>query len=149
MTRPIARSFPALFATSLILATGCDLEAEADRIVGEAVVEEVEEVDPALLAVLPAGSTRDMLTEGRRLYVVCSPCHGTDARGTQLGPSLRDSSWIHISPAVPEIAQIIRTGVPTPAEFEIPMPVMGGGRFDETQLEALATYVYALGQAPS
>lgn len=149
MTRPIARSFTALLATTLILSAGCGDEAGSERVVGEEVVEEVEEVDPALLEVLPAGSTREMLSEGRRLYVVCSPCHGTDARGTQLGPSLRDTSWIHIAPAVPEIAQIIRTGVATPAEFEIPMPVMGGGRFDEAQLQALATYVYALGQAPS
>lgn len=96
---------------------------------------------------LPTGASLDSLEEGRRLFVVCSVCHGLDARGTQLGPSLRDGEWIHITGEVGEIEQITRTGIVNPREFPIPMPEMGGGDFDDAQLRALAGYVHALSRA--
>ena len=124
-------------------AAACD-SPESEAPVGEELVESVEEIDPALLAALPPGATEEMLTDGRELYVTCSVCHGLDARGTQLGPSLRDTTWIHIDGSIPQIVELTRRGVPDPAEFPIPMPVMGGGEFDEAQLQSLATYVHAL-----
>jgi mono/diheme cytochrome c family protein len=101
---------------------------------------------PALVQAAPPGTSEAELREGQELYVVCSVCHGSDARGTQLGPSLRDTSWIHIPGEIDAIATIIRNGVQTPSEFPIPMPVMGGGSFDDRQLRAIATYLYTLGR---
>lgn len=124
-------------------------DAESTGAIGEELADSVEAVDPALLAVLPEGSTPELLAEGREMYVVCSVCHGLDARGTQLGPSLRDTTWIHIDGSIPQIAQITRSGIASPREFEIPMPPMGGGEFDEGQLQALATYLYALARTSS
>jgi mono/diheme cytochrome c family protein len=101
--------------------------------------------DTTLLAQMPTGTTIEMLTEGMRLFAVCSPCHGVDGRGTQLGPPLTGPEWVHTSGDVEQIEAVIRNGVATPAAYPIPMPPSGGGDFDETDLRALAHYVRSLG----
>jgi len=98
---------------------------------------------------MPAGTDIEMARDGQRLFAVCAVCHGSDAAGTQLGPALNDSVWIHGSGSVEEIAAIIRSGIADPEEFEIPMPVMGAGDFNDEQIRALAAYVYALSRTPT
>lgn len=105
---------------------------------------EVTKLDPALASHLPPGATMEMAENGRTLFVTCSVCHGQDAGGTQLGPSLRDSSWVTIRGTPAEIEQVIRDGVPVPKELDIPMPAMGGGDFDDAQIRDLTAYVYAI-----
>lgn len=112
-----------------------------------ALIEQAPKLDPALAAHLPPGATMEMAESGRRLFVTCSVCHGPDAGGTQLGPSLRDGEWVDISGTPEEIERVIREGVPEPKVFATPMPVMGGGEFDDTQIRDLTAYVYALGHA--
>lgn len=142
----LSRHHRSLLLAALFAVAACD-GANAPGEAAAEVAEAIEPVDPALVAVLPQGSTEEMLRQGRELYVVCSVCHGLDGRGTQLGPSLRDTTWIHIAGEIPEIAEITRGGVARPEEFPVPMPVMGGGDFDEDQLRAIATYVYALARS--
>lgn len=113
------------------------------------IADSVAAIDSSMLAGLSPGISIDLLEEGRDLFVVCSVCHGLDGHGTQLGPSLRDSTWIHIPNEIDAIAEITRTGVPTPTDFPVPMPIMGGGDFDAGELRALATYVHALARSPS
>lgn len=103
-----------------------------------------ERFSAAVLAVLPASVSPETLERGRELYRACSVCHGDEGRGTQLGPPLRDGRWIHIAGELPEIEQVIRSGVPQPVQYPVPMPVQGGGRFDDDEIRALATYVYAI-----
>lgn len=110
----------------------------------EARDKEVAALNPALAQHLPPGATMEMAEEGRKLFTVCAVCHGLDARGNQLGPSLRDQEWIDISGSPEEIQQVIRNGVPEPKEYPIPMPVMGGGDFTDAQVQALTAYVYAI-----
>lgn len=109
--------------------------------------DEVEPLDSALVSRLPPGATLETAEEGRRLFVVCSVCHGLDAAGTALGPALNDGEWIAGSGEPEEIEAVIRAGVPAPEEFPIPMPVMGGGDFTDEEVRALAVYVYVLGRA--
>lgn len=113
-----------------------------------AVADSIDAIDPSLLAALPEGSTLEELEAGRTGFVVCTVCHGLNGEGTQLGPSLRDTAWIHIPADIDSIARIIRTGVESPEEFPMPMPVMGAGDFDESELRAVASYVYALSRKP-
>ena len=101
-------------------------------------------IDPALLAVLPAGVTADVVEEGRQLFLPCAICHGLDGLGNQLGPSLRDSSWTHIGGSLEEIERVVRDGIPAPKEYPVPMAPMGGGEFDDQELRAVAAYVYAI-----
>lgn len=107
-------------------------------------------LDPALASRLPEGVEFAAAEEGRRLFDVCATCHGFGGEGTALGPSLRDDEWIHGTGRVEEIAAVIRDGVPEPEEFPVPMPPLGGGDFDRTQVNALAAYValLATGEVP-
>jgi mono/diheme cytochrome c family protein len=105
---------------------------------------EVAKIDPVLAAHLPPGATMEMAENGRKLFITCSVCHGMDAGGTELGPSLRDGEWVDIDGTPEQIQQVIRAGVPEPKDLSTPMPPMGGGHFDANQIRDLAVYVYAI-----
>lgn len=139
----IARLRLAAMIGSALLLTGCGGSGDSVD-PAAALTDSIAAVDTALLAGLPPGTTMETLALGRSGFVVCTVCHGLDAEGTALGPSLTDSTWIHVPADIDSIAGLIRTGVSRPTEFPIPMPAMGGGDFDEEQLRAVATYVYAL-----
>jgi mono/diheme cytochrome c family protein len=96
---------------------------------------------------LPPGTTIEMAREGRELFRVCSTCHGVDADGTQLGPSLRDQEWLQGDGSFEEIQRVVREGVDPPREYPVPMPPGGGGAFTDDEVRSLATYVYALSRA--
>lgn len=127
-------------------AGGCkgDAEEEPNAATAEAAGVEVEPLDAALVANLPQGTTAEMAQQGRELFITCATCHGLDARGTQLGPSLRDGEWIHGSGELAEIERITREGIAEPKEFTVPMPVMGGGQYTAEEIRALSAYVYAI-----
>ena len=132
-------------------ATGCQ---RTDAAAGSEPEEtpEAAEMDAALAASLPPGATPDMAEAGRQLFLPCAVCHGLDGKGNQLGPSLRDSTWTHITGSLEEIERVIRDGIPEPRDYPVPMAPMGGGDFDAEELRAVATYVYAIsrsGQAQS
>jgi mono/diheme cytochrome c family protein len=119
---------------------GCD---------GPGMASEDESVDSAAVAVstvanLPPGVSAEAAEEGRELFLPCAVCHGLDGRGNQLGPSLRDSEWRRISGSLEEIEAVIRSGIPAPSTYPIPMVPMGGGDFDDEELRAVASYVYAI-----
>lgn len=122
----------------------CDLRAGAEEEPTEG------EADPAsTTVVLAAGSvppsvTAEDVERGRELFLPCAVCHGLDGRGNQLGPSLRDSVWVHIDGSLQQIEQIIRTGIAEPEEYPVLMVPMGGGDFDAAELRAVSSYVYAI-----
>lgn len=123
---------------------GCEIVggAAAD---GEAVVdEEAAASEIAAATNLPPGVSAEEVERGRELFLPCAVCHGLDGRGNQLGPSLRDSAWIHITGSLQEIEQLIRQGVPEPEQYPVPMVPLGGGDFDAAELRAVASYVYAI-----
>ena len=128
-------------------AAGCDDQSPRADLANEATAHEVEEFDPALAARLPPDVSAREAEEGRELYIVCATCHALDARGTQLGPSLRDNAWITSTGEFQDIQRVIREGVPDPEEFPIPMPAGGGGDFTDDQLRSVAAYVYALSRS--
>ena len=82
--------------------------------------------------------------QGRELFLPCAVCHGLDGLGNLLGPSLRDGEWIHGRGSLEEIEALIRTGVAAPRNYPVPMVPMGGGAFDDAELRAVASYVYAI-----
>ena len=120
---------------------------EAARVAEEAEV--VEAFDPALARNLPPNVTPEQAQEGREQFVVCATCHGPDARGTQLGPPLRDQEWIHIDGSYEDIQRIIREGVAEPEEYPVPMPRGGAAAFTDEQLRGVAAYVFALSRSGS
>jgi mono/diheme cytochrome c family protein len=134
-------------AIALVATSGCAREPVEESSVVEEVADSVDALSPATLASLPAGADSAAIEVGREAFLVCAVCHGLDGNGTPLGPSLRDTSWIHISGAPNEIAAIIQTGVAEPAEHPLPMPVMGGGQFTRDELNGLVAYVHALSRS--
>jgi glucose/arabinose dehydrogenase/mono/diheme cytochrome c family protein len=104
--------------------------------------------DAGALAALPTppGGTPDRVALGHRLYggSTCAGCHGSDAKGTPLGPDLTSSKWLWGDGSVQSIAKIITDGVPNPKEFRSPMPPMGGAQLSPSEVTAVADYVWAL-----
>lgn len=136
----------------LVLAAACVMPGcEGDRAGAGEAVEEVEapSLDPSLAAHLPAGASIETAAQGRELYPMCGVCHGMEGGGTDLGPALADAERLHISGDIDEIANIIRTGVPDPVEFGIPMPGYGREALEDDEVRALATYVYLLERSGS
>lgn len=126
---------------------GCRGESVSSEAAAEAKGVAVVELDQSVAQNLPANTSVEDAEKGRDLFLVCATCHGADASGTQLGPSLRDAEWIHGSGSFEEIQQLVRAGVPEPEEYPVPMPRGGGGSFDEAGVRAVSAYVYALSRS--
>lgn len=128
---------------NLITALACDPDAA-----GDSGMEPMAEAPPPSAITpadsVPAGVTADEVSRGRELFLPCAVCHGLDGRGNALGPSLRDGEWIHGRGSLEDIEAIIRTGVPSPRDHPVPMVPMGGGDYDDAELRAVASYVYAI-----
>ncbi|MEW5929666.1 MAG: cytochrome c [Gemmatimonadota bacterium] len=144
----LLRAVAALVLASAALA-GCGREGGGEG-GGDAEAARAEPDDSALPkaaanVALPAGVTAGMVADGRKQFgTTCVVCHGPDARGTQLAPSLRDGEWIHIGGGYEEILRLVHTGVPEPEQYPVPMPPRGGGPFSEEQLRSIAAYVYSV-----
>ena len=96
---------------------------------------------------VPAGATPADVALGSRIYGAgtCAGCHGSDAKGTPLGPDLTGAKWLWGDGSVQSIAKIITDGVPNPKEFRSPMPPMGGTQLSASEVSAVADYIWALG----
>jgi mono/diheme cytochrome c family protein len=94
----------------------------------------------------PPGATSAAVALGQRVYTgrTCVGCHGSDAKGTPLGPDLTGSKWLWGDGSVQSIAKIITDGVPNPKEFRSPMPPMGGAQLSPSEVAAVADYIWAL-----
>jgi glucose/arabinose dehydrogenase len=107
----------------------------------------------AQLAALPTppGATPDEVALGNRIFegqvgsAPCTGCHGTDGKGSPLGPDLTSGKWLWGDGSLAAIAHTIAVGVPKPKAYGEPMPPMGGAQLSSAQLTALAAYVWALG----
>jgi glucose/arabinose dehydrogenase/mono/diheme cytochrome c family protein len=109
-----------------------------------------EEAAVAALAV-PEGATRDELKLGARIFrgqeggATCVGCHGSNAKGTALGPDLTSGRWLWGDGSLAAITHTIEEGVSEPKEYRSPMPPMGGTRLSKQDLDAVAAYVWGLG----
>jgi glucose/arabinose dehydrogenase/mono/diheme cytochrome c family protein len=74
----------------------------------------------------------------------CAGCHGTNAKGTPLGPDLTTSKWLWGDGSLQSITTIITNGVPHPKNYNEPMPPMGGAQLSPSQITAVASYVWAI-----
>lgn len=91
--------------------------------------------------------SQDLVDEGRAVFSGtgnCFACHGVTASGTAIGPDLTDSVWLNIDGSYAAIVGLVRTGVPHPKQHSTPMPALGGAALSESQVCAVAGYVYSL-----
>jgi cbb3-type cytochrome c oxidase subunit III len=91
------------------------------------------EVEPVVFEITP-----ELIAQGQQLYnVACKSCHGVEAYGTRMAPSLNNQQFLGETPDA-AIYQIIAGGVP-----ETAMPAWGG-RLTEEDLSALVAYLRSL-----
>jgi glucose/arabinose dehydrogenase/mono/diheme cytochrome c family protein len=101
----------------------------------------------------PAGATPAEIALGGRVYrgqvasAPCAGCHGTDAKGSPLGPDLTSGKWLWGDGSLAAITHTITDGVPQPKSYGAPMPPMGGADLSPSELSAVAAYVWALGHS--
>jgi mono/diheme cytochrome c family protein len=99
---------------------------------------------------VPPGATPAMVALGDRVYhgeagaAACAGCHGANATGSPLGPSLTSGKWLWSDGSYPGILKVIRDGVAQPKEYRSPMPPMGGAQLTHDQLAAVSAYIWAL-----
>jgi mono/diheme cytochrome c family protein len=99
----------------------------------------------------PAGATAAMVAEGDSIFHgklaggLCFTCHGVDANGGPLAPSLTDTVWITGDGSYAFIQKRVTTGMPTPTKpYITPMLPMGGAQLTPDQIKAVASYVYSI-----
>lgn len=101
-------------------------------------------------AVLPSGFTAEQVALGRRIYQgeakggTCVGCHGSDGRGSSVGPGVAGPDWIWSDGSVPSLAKVIAAGVPKPRKSGGVMPPNGGSPLTAEETEAVAAYVWTL-----
>src|SRR5260370_17674099 len=98
----------------------------------------------------PPGATPAEVALGRRVYegqvasAPCAGCHGTDAKGSPLGPDLTSGQWIWGDGSLAATPHPIPLRVPRPKPYGPPTPPMGGAQLSPAHLPAVAAYVGAL-----
>jgi glucose/arabinose dehydrogenase/mono/diheme cytochrome c family protein len=99
---------------------------------------------------VPEGATPAMVALGQRIFLgqvggaACAGCHGQNAEGSPLGPSLTGKDWLWSDGSYSGIAKTIRDGVPQPKNYRSPMPPMGGAQLTPDQVNAVAAYIWSL-----
>jgi len=99
---------------------------------------------------IPPGSSPDQVALGRKIFrgevagATCVGCHGADGKGTPVGADLTSGSFQWSDGTVMGIASTIKTGVAQPRNHTGAMPPYGGVALKDTELDALAAYVWAL-----
>ncbi len=98
----------------------------------------------------PPGATPAMVALGDRVYhgqvggATCSGCHGSDAKGSPLGPDLTANKWLWSNGSYAGIAATIAGGVAQPKKYRSPMPAMGGAQLSGDQVMAVSAYIWGL-----
>src|SRR4029453_12118847 len=100
---------------------------------------------------VPPGATSEQVALGKRIFhgevagATCAGCHGADGIGTPVGADLASGTWLWGDGSLKSITDIIRSGVPQPKQHPGAMPPFGGVQLSESDLAALAAYVWAIG----
>ena len=96
---------------------------------------------------IPPGATKEEVALGDRIYHgeaadgTCVGCHGSDAKGSPQAPSLVSGKWLD---SFAGISRTIVDGVPKPKNYSVPMPPRGGAPLSDSDVAAVAAYVWAI-----
>jgi glucose/arabinose dehydrogenase/mono/diheme cytochrome c family protein len=99
---------------------------------------------------VPPGATEAQVALGARVFHgqagggTCEGCHGSNAKGTPLGPDLTSGKWRWGDGSVASISQTITQGVAEPKDYRSPMPPFGGAQLSPSEVSAVSAYVWAL-----
>jgi glucose/arabinose dehydrogenase/mono/diheme cytochrome c family protein len=102
---------------------------------------------------VPPGATKDQVALGDRIFHgevsdgTCSGCHGSDARGTPVGPDLTSGNWVWGDGSLAAITKTVTDGVSHPRNYTGVMPPKGGAELSDADTAAVAAYVWAVSHA--
>jgi glucose/arabinose dehydrogenase len=98
----------------------------------------------------PPGATASQVAAGMQVFRggSCAACHGQDAAGTAVAPSLVAGTWLWSDGSLASLTETIRKGVAAPKQYRSPMPPMGGAQLSPDDLAAVSAYVWAVGHKP-
>jgi glucose/arabinose dehydrogenase len=106
-------------------------------------------IDVASLPV-PPGATREQLSLGSRIFWgessggTCSGCHGSDGKGSTVGPNLTSGEWSWGDGSWQAIAATIDKGVVSPKHADGAMPPRGGAPLSDADVKAVAAFVWGI-----
>jgi mono/diheme cytochrome c family protein len=96
----------------------------------------------------PAAVTDSIVEVGSMIFHDrggCADCHGRRGEGAAAGPSLRDGEWKSGSGTYEEILEQVVHGKPrTETETGEPMPMRGVSELSDSDVRAVAAYVWAI-----
>ncbi len=98
----------------------------------------------------PPGATDADVAKGERIFNgheaggTCSGCHGVNGKGSPLGPDLTRGKWLWGDGSLESIRNIILKGVTQPKEYRSPMPPKGGADLNDSDVAAVAAYVWSI-----
>jgi glucose/arabinose dehydrogenase/mono/diheme cytochrome c family protein len=99
---------------------------------------------------LAAGATREQLQLGSRIFWgeaaggTCSGCHGSDGKGSTVGPNLTNGEWSWGDGSWQAIAATIDKGVVSPKHADGAMPPRGGAPLSDADVKAVAAFVWGI-----
>jgi glucose/arabinose dehydrogenase/mono/diheme cytochrome c family protein len=100
---------------------------------------------------IPPGATSDQVALGKQIFhgevagATCAGCHGADGVGTPVGADLGSGNWLWGDGSLQSITNTIKSGVPEPKQHPGAMPPSGGVPLSDSDLAAVAAYVWAIG----
>jgi glucose/arabinose dehydrogenase/cytochrome c5 len=100
---------------------------------------------------VPPGATSEQVALGKKIFhgevagATCAGCHGANGIGTPVGPDLASGKWLWGDGSLKSISGIIKSGVPQPKQHPGAMPPFGGVALSDSDLEAVAAFVWAIG----
>ncbi|SHN78235.1 c-type cytochrome [Bradyrhizobium erythrophlei] len=100
---------------------------------------------------VPPDATKDQVALGDRIFHgeadngTCSGCHGSDAKGTSVGPDLTNGIWVWGDGSLGAITKTVTDGVPRPRNYTGVMPPKGGAQLSDADVAAVSAYVWAIG----
>jgi glucose/arabinose dehydrogenase/mono/diheme cytochrome c family protein len=100
---------------------------------------------------VPPGATSDQVALGKKIFhgevagATCAGCHGADGIGTPVGADLTSGNWLWGDGSLESITNTIKSGVPEPKKHPGAMPPYGGVKLSDSDLAAVAAYVWAIG----
>ncbi len=106
-------------------------------------------VDVASLP-MPPGATHAQMLRGSRIFWgesaggTCSGCHGSDGKGSTVGPNLTSGEWSWGDGSWQAIAATIAKGVVSPKHADGAMPPRGGAPLNDADVKAVAAFVWGM-----
>jgi mono/diheme cytochrome c family protein len=104
---------------------------------------------------VPPGATKEQVALGERIFQgeaadgTCAGCHGSDAKGSPMAPSLTNGVWFFGDGSLKAISKTVADGVPKPRNYSDPMPPRGGAPLSDADVAAVSAYVWAINQQRS